>query len=430
MNISVQKQGQDKNKGTATLTIAVPFADQKKYLERAAKALQENKPLKGFRPGTAPFEIVEKQYGGQTILEASIQEIVSESYYTALEKEELRVVGQPEIAITKQAFGNDVEFTATVSLLPEVTVADLSSVSVKKQDVKTTDSEVNKALQDLQKMRATEAAVTRAAQKGDMVKVDFEAVLDGVALEGGSAKDYSLILGDKQMIPGFEEQIVGIKSGEKKTFKLAFPKDYKKELANKEAEFTVTVKEVLERTLPELTDEFAKTLGQESVVELKKLVQENIQREAEHKEAQRQELEILDAIVAKSTFGPIPEVLLENEITRMIRELEQDLQYRGVSLEDYMQQLGKTETDLRKDFAERGEQRVKTALVTRKIAEENKIAPAREEVEKEIAQTKLQYKDNPDVQKNIASREYREYVEHVLTNQKVVEYLREKIISD
>ncbi|MGB0757548.1 MAG: trigger factor [Patescibacteria group bacterium] len=417
---------QEGNAGEVVLEITIPFAEQKKHLEKAAARLSEAKPIKGFRPGKASFEVVEKAYGGQTILAEAVEKLIAESLFDSIEEKNIKTVGQPKIDIVKEAYGNDFVYKATISLLPEVTIGDLEKVKVKQEKVEATDEEVEKTIDHFRTMRASEKLVDRAAKKSDIAEIDFATTVDKVAIEGGDAKGYKLVLGDGHMIPGFEEQVEGMKKDDKKTFTLNFPKDYKADLAGKEAEFTVTVKSVYERELPKADDAFAQGFGQESLDALKKAMKDNIKLEKEQQEMQRQEVELLKGLVELSEFGPLPELLIENELHRMKHELEDDLSKNGLSYDQYLTNLGKTSEELSLEMKPQAEIRVKTALLLRNIAEQEKLGASDDEIAKEIEMLKMQYGSNPDIQKRVESREYKDYLQTILSNKKAIQWLRDK----
>jgi len=427
MNIKAEKK--DEGKGEIELTITIPFSEQKKILENTAKKISGKKPVKGFRPGKAPYEAMEKAFGGEVILNESLEELLSVSYYQVLQDEKITAIGSPQINIVKQAYGNDLVYKAIVSLLPKVELGNVEEIKIKRKAVNIPDAEIDKALDDLRKIRAEEKEVDREAKKGDLVEIDFTTTLGGVAIEGGQATKYPLVLGDKQMIPGFEEKVEGMKKGDEKKFKLKFPQDYKKDLADKEAEFTVRLLTVKERKLPELNDEFAKSLGQNSLADLKKILKQNVEDDAKQKEEQRLEVEMLQAVVKKSKFGPIPQSLIDNEIHRIKHELEDDLQMRGIKYSDYLEHLGKTEKEFTKEFTPKAEERVKTALVSRELALQKNIKASAEEISKELELAKAQYKNNPEVLKNLERDDYKEYIANVLTNRKVIKWLKDKVIE-
>jgi len=427
MNFIVEKN--ETKPGEAELTITIQIADQKKYLDKAAKDLSEAKPIKGFRPGKATFEVVEKAYGGEAILNQAIEDLVQNSLFAAIKQKNLKMVGQPKIDILKQAYQNDFVYKAVFALLPSVKVGDVTKVKVKSVEVKIDDKEVDSGIESLRKMRATEALVKRAIKTGDLVELDFVTKVNNVPIEGGEAKGYKLVVGDGQMIAGFEDELIGLKSAEDKIFKLNFPKEYKKDLAGKEAEFTVKIKNVYERHLPELNDEFAKGFGQENIFSLKTILSDNIKLEKETEELRRQEVEMLKQLIELSEFGALPELLITNEQHRMEHELQDDLAKNGLSFDQYLQNIDKTVESLRQEMQPQAEIRVKTALMTRQLADDQKIEASVEEVKAEVEKLKIQYQNNSEIMKTLESLDYQDYLKTILSNQKVITWLKEQVLD-
>jgi len=304
-------------------------------------------------------------------------------------------------------------------------------------EIKIEEKEIQKTIDNLLSMRAKEAAVTREAKKGDRCELDFETFIDNVAIEGGQAKKYSLELGKSQMIPGFEENLVGKKAGEDFEFDLRFPKDYhNKGVADKIAHFKIKMHTVFERTLPEVNDEFAKGLGFKSLEMFKKHLKTNIRQEKEQNEQAKKDKEIIDLIMSKSKFGDIPEALLNSEIDKMIMELKDNVSKQGLVFEDYLKHLKKSEAELKIDFAGDALKRIEAALIIRKIAENEKIEATAEEIDQEversIAMYKLQQVPEPElkkIEKQLRSEQYRDYVSSLLRNRKTIELLRAEIIK-
>lgn len=425
MEITVTKQ--EATAGEVVLEITIPFAEQKKHLQNAAKRLSDAKPIKGFRPGKATYEVVEKTYGGQTILAEAMEKLLGESLFQAVKKEDLKTVGQPKIDLVKQAYGNELIYKATISLMPEVKLGAIDKVKVEVKKAEVTDTEVTKALDDLRRMRATEKLVDRVAQEGDLVEIDFKTTVDSVPIEGGDAKAYKLVLGDKHMIPGFEEAVIGMKKDEEKTFTLNFPKEYKKDLAGKEAVFTVKLHSVYERELPVMDDDFAKGFGQENAEKMFETMKQNMIDERKQQAMREQEVDMLKKVVAVSTFGPIPAVLLDNESHRMQHELEDDLSQNGLTYDQYLENIGKTAEALKEEMKPQAEMRVKTALLLRNIALEQKLETTNEKLDAEVAKLKEQYKSNPEILQRVESRDYRDYLQTIMDNQNALDWLKEKL---
>lgn len=417
-------------KNQIELTIEVSQEEIKPHLEKAATKLSITKKLPGFRPGKAPYEMVKKQFGEMALLQEALQYVIADSFYKAVTKEKLQTIGQPEIKVEKIAPENPVIYKAIVSLLPKITLGEWQKLSVKKQAVIVNDIDVNKTIEQLQNMNAQESIVNEAAKTGDKVELNFEVLIDKVIIEGGKSSKYPLVIGEGQMIPGFEEQIIGLKAKDKKEFELKFPEKYfQKTLANKLATFKVEVLNVYKRELPKLDDVFAKTMGFESMTQLRKQLFDNIKQDKENKEAQRVENAAIDEIIKISTIEEIPETLISNEIHKMIHELEQSIAQRGMDMAGYLKSLNKTHDDLHKDFREQAIQRIKAALVMRQLAQEEKIKADDKEIDAEIKKQTEIYKDSKEVLQNIQHPNYRDHLANVMINKKVIKLIADTIIK-
>ncbi len=424
MDYTIQDNGQGVKK--ITVNLSAKYIDP--FLKKAARRLSKKNNIPGFRPGQAPREIVEKKFGSMALLENAVDDILTQSYYDILQKEKLLVIGKPKIELKKMMPGEIFEYTAEVSLLPEVSLGDISKLTVKVPEVEVSEQEVEDVLLDLRKMRAQEQKTDKAAKMGDKVIIDFEVKIDGVVIEGGQGKDYPLILGDKVFIPGFEEKLIGRKPQEKVEFKLNFPNDYKADLAGKKADFLVFIKEVYERILPDISDDLLKQMGNyKNITELKEQIKKNLLLDKQQKADQKLEIDLFEQLINISSFKDIPELLIDNELHRMKHELEDSLQSQGLSYTDYLQRLGKKEEDLNKDWRSAAIKRVKTALVARKVSEENNIFASQEEIDQEIKTMEKNYQNQPEIIKNINSKDFREYLFHTLTNRKVIAFLKNKV---
>ena len=288
-----------------------------------------------------------------------------------------------------------------------------------------------KILENLRNMHTKEVIKLGQLAKGDKAVVSFEVFVDNVAIEGGSSPEHPLVIGEEQFIPGFEEQIIGLSKNEKKEFELRFPENYhQKNLANKLAKFKVEIKETFKRDLPELNDEFAKTLGEyKSLAEIKKGIEENLKGEASQKETQRQELAMLEELVKITTFEDIPDSLVEAEAHRMVHELEHSIEGQGLKFDDYLSHLKKTEEDLKKEMLPEAKKRIQTALITRQIAKDNNLTVTDEEVDKEIQEAEKMYQGNTEVLENLKSPAYKNYLQNSLLNRKVIDFLKKEIIK-
>lgn len=412
------------------LTITVKNNDYKNDLQEAAKRLSERASLKGFRPGKAPYDMVKQQLGEQKILEEALETIVQKNFFEAVTKEKLMTIGMPLVTLEKVAPGNDLVFKAKVALMPTVKLPGLKSIKIKGKEVKVDDKEVDETLEGLRKMQTKEVLKNGVATKDDKIVIDMDMLIDKVPVEGGYAKDHQVYLSEEHYIPGLVEELIGLKKDDQKEFTLDFPKEhYQKHLAGKKVDFKVTTKDVYSLELPELNDEFAKNLGQKDVMALKKLIKENMTLEAERKEAQRTEAEILEKIIEKSEFSEIPELLTKNEKQKMFFELRHDLEHRGLNIEDYLKQIKKTEEEIFNDFAEQAEKRVRASLAARQVAIDHNIKVDQKDIDAEIELIKQTYPNNAQVEENLKKPEVIDTIATTIQNRKVVELLKDVILE-
>lgn len=409
------------------LTIEVSQPEYQPYLEKAAIRMSRNSKIEGFRPGKAPYELVKQRFGEMAIYQEALDNIVSHFFYQAVTSEKLNTVSQPKIEIDKLAPGNPIIFKATVALMPSVRLHNYKSVKVARKEVKVAEAEVAKVLDDLRKMRATEALVDRPAQLGDRAEVDFEVSLDKVVIEGGSGKKYPLIIGDKTMIPGFEDELIGLVKDQERIFQLKFPEEYQnKMVAGKTCDFKVKLLAVYDRELPELTDDWAKTLGANKLEELKANVRKNLEEEQKFHEEQRVEMELLTKVVEQTEFSEIPEVLVEAEAHRMVQEFSDSITQQGLDFNNYLSNIKKADHDLAQDFKPKALERVKTSLAIKEIADAEKIQASPEELKQETEKIQAQVKGNQQAAQNIQAEGYQHYLQTVIRNRKVIELLKKE----
>ncbi len=412
------------------LSITVLPEEYKKFLAQAAERISARVKIEGFRPGKAPYDIVKRQVGEMNIMQEALEDIVQHSFYEAVMAEKLETIGMPKIDLDKLAPNNELTYKATVSLMPTVELPDLKKISVKREVKEVTDAQIDEVLENLQKLQAKEVLKTGAATEADVLMIDMDMKLDNVPVEGAQAKNYRIYLSEDHYIPGFNTSLVGVKSGETKIFPVTFPKThYQKHLAGKTVEATVTVKDVYERQLAELNADFAKALGQDSMEKLRDLLRTNIGKEAEQKADQKVEIEIFDAITAKTKFSVLPEVLIDAERKKIYYELTRDLDRSGTTIETYLKDVKKTEEELNKDFTEQATKRAEAALVSRQVAKENNITVNDQEIEAEIAIMEQTYRENPEYLTNLKKPEVRRTLETILTNKKVVQWLKEQVLG-
>jgi len=418
-------------KSTIKFDFEVSPQEAEPFLRSAAERLSKESKIPGFRPGKAPYEMIKQRVGEMAILEEALENIIRAKFTEAIVAEDLDTVGAPEVNVEKLAPGNPIKFQITVAQLPDIEkLADYKNAAVEKKPVEVGEEKVEKVLGDLAKMQTKEKIVERAATKADKVIVDLSMEQNHVAVEGGASPNFGVYLGEENYIPGLTDKLVGMKAGEEKEFSLKFPEDhFQKTLAGKDVDIKVKMGGVYELETPEINDEFAKSIGQKDMNALKETMRQNLKAEAEQEQGQRLEQEIFQKLIKETRFADIPEILVNEEINKMIHELEHNAGHQGMKFEDYLKSINKTVADLKLDFAPQAMERVKAALILRKIIETEKIEIPESELDAELDKIAANYKDNDDAKKQIYSPEYREYMENVMKNKKAIAMLKENMVK-
>lgn len=419
-------------KSQVELKFTISKEEAKPYLDQAVVEISTAKPIKGFRPGKAGYDDVAREYGEMLIWETALERIVRAKYVKTILEQEIETIGSPKIDVDKIVPGQDIEFTVTANVMPKVTeLMDYSQPLIEHRKREVNAEEEDKAIQDLRKMRRTEAAVDRPLTLDDLAIIDLEISQDGVSVEGGTSRDYKVYLNEPHYIPGFSEKLVGAAKGETRKFELEFPKEhYTKNLAGKKAEFTATIKDVFELKLPELGDEFAKALGLESLANLQELLKKNLQMEADHKAEEAAEIEMLEKLAKGSRFTDIPDTLVNEEVHRMIHELEHGVEEQGMRMEDYLSSMKRTMDQLKLDFVPQAIQRIQTAVLLREVAKREKIEVTEEELDAEIDHILERIKqDDTETRERVSSADYRDYVSAQMKNRKTLGLLKERLVK-
>ena len=331
--------------------------------------------IPGFRKGKAPYKIVEKQYGAQIFYEDAFNEVAAEVYEKELTDANIEAVSRPEINIIQMEKGKDLIFTAVVQTKPEVKLGKYKGIELKKVEYTVEEKDIDHEIEHMQERNARLVNVEdRPVEKEDTVVIDFEGFVDGVAFEGGKAENHELVIGSNTFIPGFEDQIIGMKIDEEKDINVTFPEEYfSKDLAGKAAVFKVKLHEIKKKELPVVDDEFAKDVSEfDTIKELKVSIKEKLEEENKNK-AKYETEEVAIKAVCDNTEIDIPSGMIETETDNMIKEIEQRLMYQGLNFEQYLQIMGKTEGDMRKEMKEQAQIQVKTKLVLGAIVEAEKI---------------------------------------------------------
>lgn len=411
--------------------IVVPWKDWEKYLDMAAAELGAEIKISGFRPGKAPRNIVEQKIGKGALLNNAAEKAVQKSYADFVVNQKLDVVGSPKVEIEKIDEGKDLEYKATVAVMPEVSLKNGYKKAVKKineeyksKNGSVSDDDLKLEIERLVNSRVKLVTVMREARKNDSVEIDFSVLVNKVPIENGTSRKHPLIIGKGVFIPGFEENIIGMKEGEEKEFELNFPEDYhKKDLAGKPATFKVKMNLVQERQTPPINDEFAKSLGKfENLEELEKNVREGMEHENRHKIDNQKRNEYTEKIV-ENIETDLPEELVHNELHQMLQEFEYQLQTMGMDLDQYLEKLKKDKSELEKDWEPQAVKRVKAALAMKEIAKLEEIKIDSQEIEAEMNKTIQYYKNVKNIEKNINMERLYNYTKGMLENEKVFEFL-------
>ena len=379
--------------------------------------------IPGFRKGKAPFKMVEKAYGIQIFYEDAFNEVATEAYTKGIEDNKIEVVSKPEIDIKQIEAGKDLIFTAVVQTKPEVTLGKYKGIEIKKIEYNVSDEDVEHELSHAAEHNARIVTVEdRAVENGDITVIDFEGFVDGKAFEGGKAENHELELGSGKFIPGFEEQIIGMKTDEEKDIKVTFPKEYPaKELAGKEATFKIKLHEIKKKELPEINDEFAKDASEfDTLEEWKKSIREKQEKANESKAKYEMEEEAIEAVCNDSKVD-IPSGMIETQIDNMEQDVSSRLSYQGMKLDQYLQMVGKTRKEFRDEYKEQAEKQVKTNLVLEAVMKDSKIEVAEEEIEAKIKEMAEMYGQKEEEVKN--NPNLRKYIEESLKTEKTIHYI-------
>ena len=349
----------------------------------------------GFRKGKAPRKMVEKLYGAEIFYEDAANAIIPDAYAKAADESELEIVSQPKIDVVQIEAGKPFIFEATVAVKPEVELGQYKGVEVTKADAEVTDADVEEELKKVQDQNSRTVSVEdRAVKDGDMTVIDFEGFRDGKAFDGGKGENYSLKIGSHTFIPGFEEQLIGMKTGEEKEIEVTFPKDYhSEELKGKKATFKVKVNDVKTTVIPEIGKEFFEDLGMEGVDSLESLKEEIKTHILARKEVDS-ENKFIDDLLDKVCEGlkvEIPEVMTEEEVSRILRQYEENLKMQGLTLQQFYQFTNSDEAALREQMKEEANKRILARFALEEIAKAENIEVSDEEAEKEAEDLAKKY---------------------------------------
>ena len=423
MSLQVEKM----EKNMAKLTIEVSAEDLEKAMQSAYQKAKGRISIPGFRKGKAPRKMIEQMYGKGIFLEDAVNALIPEHYSKALSECELEIVSQPQIDVTQMEPGKTLIFTAEVAVKPEVTLGEYKGVEVPKAEIEVTEEEIEASLKrEQEKNSRTITVEDRAAEEGDIVTIDFEGFVDGDAFEGGKGEAYPLTLGSHTFIPGFEEQLVGAKTGDHVEVNVTFPEEYQaKELAGKAAVFQCDVKKIEAKELPELNDDFAKDVSEfDTLAEYKEDVKKNL-TESKEKEALRAKEDAAIEKIIENAEMEIPEAMIDTQCRQMMDDFGRRMQSQGLSMKQYFQFTGQTAEKMMEDMKPQALKRIQTRLVLEKIVEVENIQPTEEEVNEEISKMAAMYKMEADKLKELVGEREMEQMKKDMAVQKAVTFVAE-----
>ena len=414
---------ENKNELKLEFTIEAKKFDEamKKVYEKTAKYFN----IPGFRKGKAPMAMVEKQYGSEIFYEDTFNEVVPEIYEKELKENNIEAVSSPDIDIKQIGKGQDLIFTAIIQTKPEVKLGKYKGIQIKKIEYNVSDKDVEDELNNMASRNARIVTVEdRPVENGDITVIDFEGFVDGKPFEGGKAENHELTIGSNTFIPGFEEQIIGMKIDDEKDINVKFPEEYfSEELKGKDAVFKIKLHEIKKKELPKIDDEFAKDTSEfDTLEELKKSIKEK-KEEENSKRAKYETQDEAVKTVCDDVEIDIPSGMIQTEVDNMVKDVEARLSYQGMKLDQYLQMMGKTMEEFRKEYEEQAKTSVKTRLVLEAIVNEEKIDPTLEEINKKVEEMATAYGRKAEELKE--NEGFMKYITDSIKNEKVIDFIVE-----
>ena len=423
MNCKLEKT---KNANEVKFEITVEAAKFEEAIKKVYFKSAKYFNIPGFRKGKAPMQIVEKYYGKEIFYEDAFNEVASEALEEAVTENKIDGVSRPDIDVTQIEKGKDLIFTAVMQTKPEAKVSKYKGIEIKKVEYNVTDEDIEHELHHMQEHNSRLISIEdRPVESGDTATIDFEGSVDGVPFEGGKAEKYDLEIGSNTFIPGFEDQVIGMKIDEEKDVKVKFPEEYfSKELAGKDAVFKVKVHEIKKKELPELDDEFAKDVSEfDTLKELKA----DIKAKQEKQNEERAKYETQDAVIkalCEKTKVDIPSGMIEMEIDNMLKEFEQRLSYQGLKLEQYFQMMGKTEEEIRKEYEPQAIEGIKSRLALEAVIKAEKIEATDKDIDEKMKEMAKNYGKEND-EEFLKNENVRNYIKQGIESEKAINFLVE-----
>ena len=386
----------DLGKSTVKITIEVPVEELQKHKEKAAEDISKDVKIAGFRPGNVPLDVLEKHVDKKHILAHALEIATQYSYAEAVTKEKLKVISRPKINFISDTTKEDepLKFEAEVAVLPEVKVKDFKSIKIPKEEVKVTEKEIGEVVEDLKKHFKEWKDVEREVQKGDRVETDFEGFEppkkgdkdELKSIPNTASKNHPIMVGENIMVPGFEDALIGMKKDEKKEFEVTFPKEYhNKDFQGKKVLFKAEVKRIEAGEDQDLNEALVeKVTGQKmSVEDFKKDIEKNVKAQKEQKAEQGRETKYLEELLKRAELD-VPEPMVEEELDYIIKDMQQDLAQKGMTLEKFLEQTKMKMEDMRKKYHEEAERRIKTRLALTHVIDAENVGVTDKELEDEI----------------------------------------------
>ena len=412
-----------KEKNVAKFTMEFTADEFDQACIDAYKATKDQFSIDGFRKGKAPRGIIEKHYGEGVFFEEAVNQLFQQNYLNAVQELDLDIIDSPAAEFSEIGKGKPMTITITVPVYPVVEVKDYMGVEAEQEKAQVSDESVQAEIDNMLKRNARMVTVDRESKNGDTLIFDFKGFVDGKQFEGGTAERHELKLGSGMFIPGFEEQLEGLKAGDSKNVEVKFPENYTEELAGKDATFECLVHEVKEEEIPKLDDEFVKDVSEfDTVDELKEDIKKRQLENAKNMVLSRAK----DAVVSKvyeNNPVDVPDVMVQDEITRMIQEIGQQLSYQGLTVENYLQYMGKDMSDLRNELKEDAAKKVGTRIVLMSIIDKEDIKVSEDEMEAELAKIAEAYKKDVDEIKKMIGIENLTYFQKDIQITKVIDML-------
>ena len=423
MNCKVEKT---KNANEVKLEITVEAEKFEEAIKKVYFKSAKYFNIPGFRKGKAPMQIVEKYYGKEIFYEDAFNEVAGEALEEAVKENKLEVVSRPDIEVTQIEKGKDLVFTAIMQTKPEAELGKYKGIEIKKIEYNVTDEDIEHELGHMQEHNSRLISIEdRPVESGDIATIDFEGFVDGKAFEGGKAEGHDLEIGSNTFIPGFEDQVIGMKIDEEKDIQVKFPDEYfSKDLAGKDATFKVKVHDIKKKELPELDDEFAKDVSEfDTLKELKESIKEKQQKQNDDK-AKYETQEAVIKAVCENMKVEIPSGMIETEIDNMIKDIEQRLSYQGLKLDQYLQMMGKTQEDMRKEYEPQAIEGIKSRLALEAVIKAEKIEATDEEVDEKLKEMAKNYGKEND-EEFLKNENVRNYIKEGLASEKAIDFLVE-----